>query len=76
MNSAKKIHFLPIILTELLHENIFICAFWREDEWNQQLLRLYKIERILIFGRIQIGTIYLGKGNGFDYAFRIVLHWS
>jgi len=40
--------------------------FLREDKSNHHLLRLYKIERILIFGRIQIGTIYLRKENGFD----------
>jgi len=53
-------------LTELLHEKLLISAFRREDESNQQLLRFYKIERILIFGRIQIGMIYLSKGKGFD----------
>jgi len=49
-----------------MHENLLISAFWREDESNQQLLRLYKLERILIFDRIQIGTIYLRKWNGFN----------
>jgi len=29
-------------------------------------VRLCKIERILIFDRIQIGAIYVRKGNGFD----------
>jgi len=41
-------------------------VFWRKDESNQQLLRLDKIERMLVFGRIEIGTIYLRKGNGLD----------
>jgi len=58
--------FLVDHLTEILHANLLISAFWREGESNQQLLRRYKIERNLIFGRIQIGTIYLRIGIGFD----------
>ena len=46
--------------------NLQISAFRREDESNQQLLRLYRIERVLIIDRIQIGTIYLRKWNGFN----------
>jgi len=29
-------------------------------------MRLRKIERILIFGRIEIGAIYISNGNDFD----------
>jgi len=63
---SQKNPFLTDHLTKILHENLLISAFWREDESNQQFLRLFKIERILSFGRIQIWTIYLRKGNGFD----------
>jgi len=41
--------FLTDHLTEMLHENLQITAFWREDESDQQLLRLNKIERIFDF---------------------------
>ena len=64
--SKKKKQFLIDHLTEILHKNLSITAFSREDESNQQLLRLYKTERTLIFGRILIGTIHLRYGNGSD----------
>ena len=76
---SQKDSFLVDHLTDLLHKihqsshwlhrtlmHIKINAFRREDESNQQLLRLYKIERTSIFDRILIGTIYLRKGNGID----------
>jgi len=44
-------------------------AFERKNEpSNQQHFRLNKIQRILIFGRTSIETIYLRKGNDF-YCF-------
>jgi len=45
-------------LTEILHENLSISAFWREDESNQQLLRLYKIWKNPDFWSDSIETIY------------------
>ena len=48
----KKNPFLIDRLTETLHENLYIRAFWGEDESNQQFLRLYEIERVSIFGQL------------------------
>ena len=48
---AKKSPFLIDHLTEIMHKTSKTIAFWREDESNQQLLHLYKIERSLTFGR-------------------------
>jgi len=50
-----------------------LSAFWREDESNQQLSRLNKIERILIFGRTLIGGFIYAKDMAL-LAFRSFLH--
>ena len=59
-----------------MHENLLISAFWREDESNQQLLRLCKIQRILIFGRIQIGTVSLRKGMALLFEFFLFIDFK
>jgi len=56
---SQKIPFFIDHFTEILHKNLKISAFRREDESNQPLLRHYKIERILFIDWIQIGTVYL-----------------
>jgi len=50
-HKAKKIHSLLIILQKYCTKNSKTIAFWREDELNQQLLHLFKIGRLLTFGR-------------------------
>ena len=50
-NKTKKSQFLDH-LTEILRKKLEISAFW-PNQSNQQLLsRLFKVERILIFGQI------------------------
>jgi len=64
---AKNIIPYRSFLTEMLLINLKIRAFWRENKSKQQFSRVYKIERILIFGQIWWGRVICSEGmNGFN----------
>jgi len=69
----KKSLLIDHYFTETWHKNLQINALWRKDESNQQLFRLYKIERFFVLVELKLGQFIYAKRRSV-IAFRIYLH--